>query len=164
MARKLYLYCVLFFGTFIFHSIGQGQEIAGPQSLPTTPLAIATEEGAHSFEVELTRTREEMRIGLMFRTRMADNHGMLFDYQEPQMVRMWMKNTYIPLDILFINPDGTILTIVENTTPLSLATISSIGPVQASLELNAGVVEKLGIEPGDTVLHKVFGNLSEGND
>ena len=140
------------------------QEVGQPQSLPATPLEIVTAGGVHVFEVEVAQTREEMAKGLMFRTEMADNHGMIFDYSTPRRASMWMKNTFIPLDILFIEQDGTILNIAQDTTPFSLASISATGPVAASLELNAGVVAELGIAPGDTVRHGLFGNAPDGSD
>lgn len=140
------------------------QEVGVPQSLTSTPLEIVTDEEVYTFEVEVARTQEEMAKGLMFRTEMPENHGMIFDYNPPRWASMWMKNTYIPLDILFIESDGTILNIVENTTPFSLVSISAIAPVRASLELNAGVVKTLGIEPGDMIRHELFGNASNGQD
>ena len=142
----------------LFALPGRAQEVGVPQSLPATPLQIVTGEGVHDFEVEVARTNAEMAKGLMFRTEMAENHGMIFDYNPPRWASMWMKNTYIPLDILFIRADGTILNIAENTTPLSRASISAAGKARAALELNAGVVEKLGIEAGDLVRHDLFGN------
>lgn len=144
-----------------FTTPAAAQEVGSPQSLATTPLEIVTGEGVFVFDVEVARTREEMSKGLMFRTEMAENHGMIFHYSPPRLARIWMKNTYISLDILFINADGTILNIARNTTPFSLATISAAGSVAASLELNAGVVEAFGIESGDQVHHLLFGNFPD---
>ena len=148
----------------LFASPGRAQEVGVPQSLPATPLQIVTGDGVHDFEVEVARTNAEMATGLMFRTEMAENQGMIFDYSPPRRASMWMKNTYIPLDILFVLPDGTVLNIVANTTPLSRASISAAGRVRAALELNAGMVEKLGIEAGDVVRHEIFGNYPDGED
>lgn len=130
-----------------------------PQFLPTSPLVIETDNGRHEFEVEVAATRRERATGLMYRQDMADNHGMLFDYPTPQTVSMWMKNTYIPLDMLFIRANGRIANIVEDTEPRSLDSVHSRGRVMAVLELNAGTVDKLGISPGHLVRHRIFGNM-----
>jgi len=84
---------------------------------------------------------------------------MLFDFKRVQPVAMWMKNTLIPLDMLFIDGAGRVVNVAENTVPLSLATIPSAAPVRAVLEINAGSARRLGIRPGDQVLHAIFGNV-----
>ncbi len=117
---------------------------------------IETETGNHTFEIEFVDTDEERRLGLMHRTELAANAGMLFDFGEPQPVSMWMKNTLIPLDMAFIDEQGVIKRIAANTTPLSLESILSGSPVVAVLEVNGGIFEKLGIEEGDTVRHPMF--------
>lgn len=119
-------------------------------------LWIETADGRHRFDVEVAETDRQMARGLMFRTELADDAGMLFDYRRPQRIAMWMKNTLIPLDMLFVADDGTIVRIESWTTPLSLATISSGGPVRAVIELKGGISERLGIRPGDRVAHEVF--------
>ncbi len=130
---------------------------AGPQSgLPLSELIINAATGEHRFRIELAATPEQMRVGLMYRRELAPDAGMLFDFTPPRLVSMWMKNTYIPLDILFIDETGRIVNIAENTTPHSLASVRSAGPVVAALELNAGVAERLGIAPGDCVVHPLF--------
>jgi uncharacterized membrane protein (UPF0127 family) len=96
--------------------------------------------------------------GLMFRKTVPADGGMLFDWGQPQSSEMWMKNTIAPLDMLFINADGTVRRIAENTTPRSLATISSGGPVRATLELAAGTAARLHIQVGDKVEQRVFGD------
>ena len=105
----------------------------------------------HRFSVEIARTPREHSQGLMFRRRMAADAGMLFVYDPPRPVSMWMRNTYLPLDMLFIAPDGRISRIVERTVPLSEENIPSRGTVRAVLELNAGTAARLGIKPGATV-------------
>src|SRR5262249_29729412 len=112
---------------------------------------------SHRFTVELARTSEERAVGLMFRTAMAPERGMLFAYDREQPVSMWMKNTFIPLDMLFIRADGRIANIAEWTTPRSLDEIASKGPVKAVLELNGGTAARLGLKPGDQVRHSLFG-------
>ena len=92
----------------------------------------------------------------MFRRSLAADRGMLFDFAQVEPVSMWMKNTYLPLDMLFIRSDGTISHIAENTEPLSTRVIPSGGPVLAVLELNAGSAKRLGIKPGDRVEHPLF--------
>ncbi len=121
-----------------------------------TMLEIVTENGVHVFSVEMARTDEERQKGLMFRKELAEGVGMLFDFKPDQNVSMWMRNTYIPLDMLFINGDGTIRRIAENTEPMSERTISSGGPVRGVFEVIAGTAKKLGIKAGDKVAHPLF--------
>ena len=130
-----------------------------PQKLPLSPLVIETADGSHRFEVMVAQSREQRLKGLMFRLKMADDHGMIFDYGRPRTVSMWMKNTYISLDMLFIRADGTIANIAARNKPRSLRSVPSDGPVTASLELTAGTAERLGIKAGDVVRHALFGNL-----
>lgn len=130
---------------------------AGRQSgLPASELIINAATGEHRFRIELAATAEQKRVGLMYRRELAQDAGMLFDFTPPRLVSMWMKNTYIPLDILFIDETGKIVNIAANTMPHSLASVRSAGPVLAALELNAGTAEKLGIAPGDRVVHALF--------
>lgn len=123
---------------------------------PTEPLAIASRNGRHAFQVEVMRTDAQRAKGLMYRRSMAADHGMLFDFERDEPVTMWMKNTYLPLDMLFIRPDGTVSHIAANTEPLSTRTIASGGPVLGVLEINAGTAAKLGIRVGDKVEHPLF--------
>ncbi|MBN8942440.1 MAG: DUF192 domain-containing protein [Rhizobiales bacterium] len=122
-------------------------------------LVIATRSGQrHSFTLELANTPETRTRGLMFRRELALGRGMLFDFGPAEAdVSMWMKNTYIALDMVFIRADGTIRHIAENTTPLSEATISSTGPVKGVLEVVAGTAQRFGIAAGDLVEHPFFG-------
>jgi uncharacterized protein len=119
-------------------------------------LVIVSSGARHSFEVEVMRTDEERARGLMFRRYMPANRGMLFDFNAVAPVSMWMKDTFIPLDMIFIRADGVIARIAENTDPLSTRTISSGEPVLGVLELNGGAAAKLGIKPGDRVEHPLF--------
>jgi uncharacterized membrane protein (UPF0127 family) len=121
------------------------------------PLQIVSKSGVHSFQVELARTNQQRQQGLMYRKSVPEGYGMLFDFgMPPQESTMWMKNTYVSLDMIFIRPDGRIHRIAENTTPESEATISSRGPVRAVLEVVAGTAKKLGLAPGDEVAHSLF--------
>ena len=129
---------------------------ANPASAQTSgaereELVVTTAEGARVFQVELADEPRERQQGLMFRRDMEDEHGMLFDFGEVRPVSMWMANTYVPLDMIFINADGTVESIAERTTPLSTESVASQGPVRYVLEINAGLSDELGIRPGDTV-------------
>ena len=137
----------------------QRPEPTQPQpTLPTEKLVIVTKAGqSHSFTVEMALTPEQQEIGEMFRPTVPDDGGMLFDWGSVHQSQMWMKNTLASLDIVFINADGTIRAIAENTVPRSLAVVDSRGPVRATLELAAGVTAKLDIRVGDTVQHRIFG-------
>ena len=120
-------------------------------------LVIETDDGTrHTFDIELAVSPTERAYGLMFLTELEENRGMLFDYGRRQRVSMWMKNTFIPLDMLFISEDGTIARIVERTTPRSLRSISSHRRVRGVLEVRGGTVDRLGIEVGDRVIHAIF--------
>ncbi len=119
-------------------------------------LEIVTKKGVHVFSVELAATDAERSKGLMFRKELAEGKGMLFDFKQDQDVSMWMRNTLIPLDMLFINADGSIRRIAENTEPMSERTIPSGGPVRGVLEVIGGTAKKLGIAPGDRVAHPIF--------
>ena len=130
--------------------------VAEEQAVKTEPLAIASGNGRHDFDVEVMRTEAQRSRGLMYRKSMAANHGMLFNFDAPQTVTMWMKNTYLSLDMVFIRSDGTIARIAADTEPLSTKIISSNEPVLGVLELNAGTASKLGIRPGDRVQHAMF--------
>ena len=128
-------------------------------SLPTEMLTIVTHDGKeHVFHVEMAVSPEQQITGLMFRTSVAPDGGMLFDWGSARESQMWMKNTLVPLDMVFINPDGRIRHIAENTVPESLAVIDSGGPVQATLELAAGTTERLDIRVGDLVKARLFHN------
>lgn len=122
-----------------------------------TDIAIETAAGDHHvFEVELAVRREQFGQGLMFRREMAEDAGMLFILPRPQTLNMWMKNTYLPLDMLFLNNAGEIVKIAERTVPLSTDRIPSGRPVKGVLEVNAGTAERLGLAVGDRVLHPAF--------
>ena len=120
-------------------------------------LSIITSNGSkHNFLVEVAKTEEEKKIGLMFRKTLAKNAGMLFLYKREALRLMWMKNTFIPLDILFIDKKGVIKRVVKRTIPHSLATISSRQSVLAVLELRGGITSSLEIKKGDRIEHPAF--------
>jgi len=122
----------------------------------TSPLAIESASGTLSFEVELAVSPEQRRQGLMFREHLDSDQGMLFDFGRTAPVTMWMRNTLISLDMLFIEADGRIARIAADTEPLSDAVIGSGGPVRAVLELAAGTSAEQGIAVGDQVVHPIF--------
>jgi uncharacterized protein len=127
------------------------------QTFEQDRLAIETAGGTQQFAVELATTSEQRAQGLMYRQRLAADAGMLFLYPAARPVSMWMKNTLIPLDMLFIGDDGRILHIAERAIPGSTATISSTQPARAVLELNGGTAARLKIQVGDRVLYRTFG-------
>ena len=116
-------------------------------------LEIATKSGVRTFAVELAVTDEERAKGLMFRTEVPDGYGMLFDFKREQQVSMWMKNTLVSLDMIFIRDNGRIARIAENTEVRSEKIIESGAPVRAVLEVVAGTARKYGIAPGDKVAY-----------
>ncbi len=123
-----------------------------PQSgLEVIPLTVVSAGKRHALRVEVARSDAEWSKGLMFRTAMGPNEGMIFVGRPPQPASFWMKNTVIPLDIVFIGTDKRILNIGANAVPYSLDPVPSIGPVIAVLELNGGRAAQLGIGPGDAV-------------
>lgn len=119
-------------------------------------LTLVTSSGRHVFQVEVMRTPEQRARGLMFRRFMPADRGMLFDFERSEPVAMWMQNTYISLDMVFIRADGTVARVAEQTEPLSTRTIPSGEPVLGVLEVNAGVAAKIGLKAGDKVEHGLF--------
>jgi uncharacterized membrane protein (UPF0127 family) len=119
-------------------------------------LEVVTRSGVHSFTVELAATDEARSKGLMYRRELPEGRGMLFDFKQDQNAAMWMKNTYIPLDMIFIRADGRIQRIAENTRPESEKIITAGAPVRAVLEVIGGTARKLGIRAGDRVAHPLF--------
>lgn len=136
-----------------------GAAWAAAQQAPRSDLGtleIATRNGVRVFSVEMAVTDEQRSRGLMYRKELPEDHGMLFEFTPEQEVTMWMKNTYVSLDMIFIRKDGRVHRIVERTEPLSTRVISSGGPVHAVFEVVAGTAKKLGIGPGDRVSHPIF--------
>jgi uncharacterized membrane protein (UPF0127 family) len=119
-------------------------------------LEIASANGPHVFNVEIADNEVKREIGLMYRRFLPENRGMLFDFKEEAPVSFWMKNTYIPLDMVFISRRGVVTKIVANAEPLSETPIPSGGPVLGVLEINGGLAARLGIKQGDRVTHPIF--------
>jgi uncharacterized protein len=132
-------------------TVALGLAAASASAAERLALTIETAGGPRTFQVERAVTPAERARGLMFRRSMPGTEGMLFDYGEERPVSMWMKNTYIPLDMIFVGSDRRVKHVAERTTPLSERTISSPVPVRYVLEINAGASEALGIEPGQTL-------------
>jgi uncharacterized membrane protein (UPF0127 family) len=124
----------------------------------TSSLTIDTAGGARRFSIELALSPQQQEQGLMFRRTLAADAGMLFDFGDSHVASFWMRNTLIPLDMLFIAADGRIADLHERAVPLSEDPIESKVPVRAVLELNGGTVARLGIRLGDVVHHPIFGN------
>ncbi len=119
-------------------------------------VEIVSKSGVHVFDVEMAVTPQQRSTGLMHRKELPPGRGMLFDFEGEGPISMWMKNTYVSLDMIFIRADGRIARIAESTTPLSEQTILSGAPVKAVLEVVAGTAKRLGIAPGDRVAHRIF--------
>jgi uncharacterized membrane protein (UPF0127 family) len=144
-------------GVLLAFTVGVFALQSGASSVRREALSVETAAGLKSFQVEVVREEADRNRGLMYRRSMAESHGMLFDYDPPQAVGFWMKNTYIPLDIIFVGPDGRIIRIAEQTVPFSLEHIPSGGVTRGVLEINGGLSRKLGIRAGDLVRHPIFG-------
>lgn len=125
-----------------------------PSGLAETMLTVTSGAKTHKFTVEIAATDEQQARGLMFRNELAPDRGMIFPMDPPRLASFWMKNTLIPLDIIFIAPDGRIANIAANTVPYSLDPVPSKGAVKAVLELAGGRAAELGIRPGDRVTWK----------
>jgi uncharacterized protein len=143
-----------------FPALAQGADTTKAQAeLPKERLVIVTRDGVeHVFNVEMALTPDQQTVGLMFRPSVPPDGGMLFDWGTPRDSQMWMRNTISSLDMVFVNADGTIRSIAENTVPESLAIIDGRGPVRATLELAAGTTARLNIRVGDKVQQRIFGN------
>ncbi len=129
---------------------------------PKEDLQIISESGTHTFKIEVADTREEQRHGYMFKESLPGDEGMLFAFEKSEVQTIWMKNTPIPLDVLFVRKNGKILKIEHSHQPYTLRSASSEAPVAAVVEIIGGRARELGIEPGDVVKHRFF-ELSEKN-
>ncbi|MDB5644272.1 MAG: hypothetical protein JWN07_3589 [Hyphomicrobiales bacterium] len=134
--------------------LAQAAPVAAESTLE--PLEITTASGSHKFFVEVMRDDNQRARGLMYRRSMPQDRGMLFDFKREEPVSMWMKNTYLSLDMLFIDRTGRVVNVAENTEPLSERIIPSGAPVFAVLELNAGTARRIGLKVGDKLRHSMF--------
>lgn len=122
----------------------------------TEALTIVTASGRHDFQVEIAETESQKAIGLMFRRSLPRRSGMLFVHDRAGELTMWMKNTFISLDMIFIRGDGVVHRVARGTEPFSEAIIASNGDVTAVLEVVAGVADEIGLKAGDRVVHRAF--------
>lgn len=155
VSRRLF-FALLAVLAVVSAGIAQPLNVQQRVTFSTGELTIESGGQRHRFTIELADTDERRTLGLMYRTTMAADAGMLFDFKIDQPVTMWMRNTRLPLDMLFITRDGRIANIAQRTVPFSETSIYSSGPVRAVLELNGGTAERLGLKPGDRVLHPMF--------
>lgn len=137
---------------------GEEPGLADLSTFPRSAVTIKTRQGSHSFDVWIADTPERQRQGLMFVRELPASQGMLFVNEPPRIASFWMKNTFIPLDMLFIDARGRIVDIFANTTPMSLDPVGASTPVRAVLELRGGESERRGIRRGDRVTHAAFNN------
>lgn len=147
-----------FLATGIFLLFVVLSPVPGPMadSTRTEKIIIVSDGRYMTFDVEVSSTRKARKKGLMYRQAIPSKTGMLFDYGETRKVAMWMKNTYVSLDIIFIDKNGVIANIAHNTTPLSLTPIPSDGPVLGVLEVMAGTAHTMKLKKGDKILHRIF--------
>jgi uncharacterized membrane protein (UPF0127 family) len=149
---------------FVFVAIALLALVGAAQAMTTfaqSTLTIDTTGGPRPFTIELALTPEQQEQGLMFRREMAADAGMLFVFPSPEVAHFWMRNTLIPLDMLFIAADGRIADIHERAVPMTDDSISSDAPVLAVLELNGGTVSRLGLKRGDLVHYAAFGTAAK---
>jgi len=124
--------------------------------LPVEQVVVTTDQGDITFATEIATSDETRSRGLMFRRSMGEREAMMFYWQDPRVVSMWMRNTYIPLDMLFVAADGIVVHVESNTVPHSLDVISAGREVSAVMEIVAGSAAKLGIKPGTRLIHRFF--------
>lgn len=148
------LFLRVFVLTLALLSIGLRPSAAGEGAFES--LQIVTATGAHEFKVEVARTPNERARGLMHRRFLPEDQGMLFDFRFEAPVAMWMKNTHIPLDMIFVSRRGQVTRVADAAEPMSERVISSGPPAYAVIELNAGAARRIGVAPGDVVRHSIF--------
>ena len=144
---------VLSFECILFASLGNSKEEI---TFERSSILIKGAKVNHKFNIALALTRVQHSYGLMYREQLGKNEGMLFFYKKETIATMWMLNTFIPLDMIFVDSKGKIIYIFQDTTPFSIDKISANGLVRGVLEVNAGIVEQLGIIVGDRLIHPLF--------
>ena len=136
--------------------LAQAAAPAADEGFPRSALEIRSAGGRQWFTIRIADTEARRELGLMFVTKMPSDEGMLFPEDRPQVMSMWMKNTYIPLDMLFIDTRGHIVCLIANAKPESLEILSCDKPAKAVLEINGGEAQRRGIKVGDVVVHATF--------
>jgi len=154
-ARRIASFVVLCVA-LLFYENSVGDALTSPQGR-LEKLEIVTASGTHEFSVEVMRSGPQRERGLMFRRYLPQDRGMLFDFDVERPVMMWMKNTYLPLDMIFIGHTGKVVGLAENTEPLSEKIIPSGAPAYGVLEVDAGTAARIGLKIGDSVRHPLFG-------
>lgn len=158
---RLIMAALMTIGVLLFaESVAAFQDSEKPQFIPKSPevaVILGADGTRHEFRVELALTSRQQARGLMFRESLADDEGMLFPFARPRQASFWMRNTIIPLDLIFVRRNGKIANIIENAEPLTETQRRSKGQVMAVLELRGGLTAELGIKAGDTVYHSVMG-------
>lgn len=164
LLRKYGILCTLLFASFVILAVilNENRKATLPETshstenMPYSPLSIVTQNGSIHFQVQVATSPGERARGLMFRKTLPEKTGMLFDFSPAHRVKMWMKNTFIPLDMLFIRRSGEIIWIEENTEPHSTTIRTAPEPVAAVLEVSGGATARYGIKIGDIVRHPLF--------
>ncbi len=155
MKMRQYIIIFLFTISLLAFETKNNKACAEENKLPNGIAYITNKEGRKiKFDIEIAKTEDEKANGLMFRKKMAKNSGMLFLFDEPEIIKMWMKNTYIALDMLFIDDKGHVVKIAHNTTPMSTKVISSEVRIVAVLEINAMLSDQLSIKEGDLFVYQ----------
>lgn len=158
--KKITTFFLYFILTFIL-TIALSSSVMAQTNFPRSELSIKTEDNVYDFQIELALDDTHRQYGMMFRNSMDDMSGMLFVYDEKQRLSMWMRNTFISLDILFIDEGGEIMRIAHSRQPRSISLIRSGSAAKAVLELKGGIAKSLGIEEGDVIIHSTFENISK---
>jgi uncharacterized membrane protein (UPF0127 family) len=143
---------VLLAGLAACHDPFAEAALAAPaaQQLDVVTVKVTAKGRTHSYRAEVARTPEQQAQGLMYRTKMARDAGMIFLFPQPRMASFWMANTYLPLDIIFISPDGKVINVGEGV-PLTTSTVESTAPAGSVLELNRGEAARIGLKAGDRI-------------
>ncbi len=153
----LFFLTILSVGIYAYSTLA----VNAQANFPRDELSIKTEEGLYDFDVELALDDSHRQYGLMFRDSLPEMNGMLFIYEHERDLAMWMRNTFISLDILFIDDRGKIINIAKSAQPRSLSLIRSKKAAKAVLELNGGLTDKLNIAVGDEIVHETFRNTEK---
>lgn len=153
MRRRIAMAILAFSWVFVAASFGP----AAADLTSVEPLEIITATGPHILRVEVAKTSKEREKGLMFRTSLPENGGMLFDFHNEQQIFMWMKNTPLSLDMIFVSRAGRVVSLAQEATPFSEQVISSGAPASAVIEVSAGTARKFSVAVGDIVRHPIFG-------
>lgn len=141
---------------FVFLLLNMHSVVWAQEPPRVEPLTISTVQSSTMLSAEVADTEELRQRGLMFRHILPPDQAMLFDFEKPRPAAMWMKNTYMSLDMIFVREDGTIAALAENTVPKSLDTVSVQEPVRGVVEMAAGTIKRLGIHKNDKVFHRIF--------